>query len=513
MYVTSDILYDALSEKWALRRYGQQRKEQFLSLPAFYTPGTRLSQNKVYITRTHELPSRPDTKCVFVCVGSCPTNIWFDWPCEIIHIADSSVDLLTAFNQVQLVFEGVHNWETQMQQLLEKNADVEEMLRISIPVFNNRITIIDYELRIIAYCESSTANGQREIRLSKSFDQVPHEKTMLFNGSHGHLIKERNPYIFKDNNYDNYCINLYLGDVYMGCCSLMEDARPIHEGDYLLFQRFADFIRRALLAQSRVPASPFVTLKTIFSELLQNLPVSRDSLNHALTLASKNTPALEGESAAWVCIVIRSANKGKSLPAGYLCTSLEKILPYCSTIAYEGALVSFCRYQKENTTLPDLGELLVPYLRDMNFRAGSSMPFQDIYAARSYYAQAVNALTMGSEHSPELFFHMFQDHVLSYMLYHSCGEFEPELLLPDGLARLLKHKGAADYWDTLKHYLDNESNASRTANEMFLHRSTLLPRLEKIRTFVDLDTPEQRLYLRMCIYLYEMLKKTDNLPE
>lgn len=60
------------------------------------------------------------------------------------------------------------------------------------------------------------------------------------------------------------------------------------------------------------------------------------------------------------------------------------------------------------------------------------------------------------------------------------------------------------YWQTLKRYLDNECNASRTASEMYLHRSTLLPRLEKIKSFVALDTPQQRLYLRMCIYLYEM---------
>lgn len=56
---------------------------------------------------------------------------------------------------------------------------------------------------------------------------------------------------------------------------------------------------------------------------------------------------------------------------------------------------------------------------------------------------------------------------------------------------------------TLKRYLDNEMNASRTAQDMFLHRSSLMPRLEKIRSLVEMDTPEQRLYIRMCLYLYE----------
>lgn len=504
MHVTSDILYDALTEKWELKRYGQILKDQFLSLPVFYTPGTSLCQNKVYITRTHELPFSPAAKCVFLCVGSCPVNIWSSWPGEVIYITDSSADILSIFNCVQFVFEGIGTWEAKMQDLLDKNADIEEMLRVSIPVFNNRITVIDYELRIIAYCESTAINEHREMRLCKTFERVPREKTLLFDNIYARMLKEREPYFFKENDTDIYCINLYLGDVYMGCCSLMEDMRPIRESDYILFQYFADFIRRALLAQSRIPVSPFVTLKTIFSELLQNLPVSQDNLNHALDLAYRNSSEFNDTTRVWICIVIRSANKGKTLPADYLCSSLERLLPDCSTIAYEHALVSFCRYSKDKMNPGDFEALLTPYLQDMNFRAGISMPFEDIYKSRSYYIQAINALRMGFEQYPQKFIYNFMDYALPYMLQHCSGEFEPELIFPPGLSHILHYKGGADYWETLKRYLDNECNASRTASEMYLHRSTLLPRLEKIKTFVDLDSPQQRLYLRMCIYLYEI---------
>lgn len=507
MYVTSDILYDALNERWELLRYGQQLNNQFLSLPAFYTANTTLCQGKVYITRTHDLPLMPAQKCLFICVGNRPTQIWSDWPSEIIYISDSTVDIISVFNLVQSVFEGINDWETQMQQLLDRNADPEEMLRISIPVFNNRITVIDYELRIIAYCESAEINGQKEIRLCKSFERVPHEKTLMFNKIYGQRLLEREPYIYKENDIDNYCINLYLGEVYMGCCSLMEDARPIHTGDYILFQRFADFIRRALLSQSRVPASQFVTLKTIFSELLQNLPVSRENLNHALSLASKSSPVAYETTDSWICIVIRSANKGKSLPGSYLCTSLEKLLPDCTALVYEGMLVSFCKFSKSDPHIDELERILSPYLHDMNFRAGISMPFDDLFKSKSYYLQAKTALRLGLAADPEQLSFSFEDYALDYMLGHSSGEFEPAVIFPPGLIQLLEYKGGADYWDTLKRYLDNECNASRTANEMFLHRSTLLPRLEKIKTFVDLDTAKQRLYLRICMYIYEMSHK------
>lgn len=79
-----------------------------------------------------------------------------------------------------------------------------------------------------------------------------------------------------------------------------------------------------------------------------------------------------------------------------------------------------------------------------------------------------------------------------------------DLLLLPGLKQLRRRDGGIDCWDTLRRYLDNECNASKTAQELHLHRSSLLPRLEKIRSMADMDTPQQRLYLRMCIALCEL---------
>ena len=85
----------------------------------------------------------------------------------------------------------------------------------------------------------------------------------------------------------------------------------------------------------------------------------------------------------------------------------------------------------------------------------------------------------------------FQDHALVYALKNSVGELSPELMMPRGLARLLRESGeGADYWRTLEVYLDHEMNASRTARELFIHRTTLQNRLSRISRFVDLDSPD-----------------------
>ncbi len=66
------------------------------------------------------------------------------------------------------------------------------------------------------------------------------------------------------------------------------------------------------------------------------------------------------------------------------------------------------------------------------------------------------------------------------MLHNCSGEFKTDMILSDGLKTLRSLDSNVDYWNTLRVYLDNECNASKTANELFIHRSTLLTRLEKI---------------------------------
>lgn len=140
----------------------------------------------------------------------------------------------------------------------------------------------------------------------------------------------------------------------------------------------------------------------------------------------------------------------------------------------------------------------------MNFRAGISTPFQDIFKARDYYLQAKAILEMGCELSREQYLYRFADYILPDMLRRCPGAFEVDKILLPGLEALRTLEGSVDYWDTLRRYLDNECNASKTAQDLFLHRSSLLLRLEKIKALVPLDTPEQRLYLRMCIALLDM---------
>jgi DNA-binding PucR family transcriptional regulator len=88
------------------------------------------------------------------------------------------------------------------------------------------------------------------------------------------------------------------------------------------------------------------------------------------------------------------------------------------------------------------------------------------------------------------------------MLLRCCGEFSTEMMVPPELVRLYRRSSTdVDYIETLRTFLDNDCRITRTANVLYLHRTTMVKRLEKMREHVNLDDPDRRLYLRMCLHL------------
>ena len=85
----------------------------------------------------------------------------------------------------------------------------------------------------------------------------------------------------------------------------------------------------------------------------------------------------------------------------------------------------------------------------------------------------------------------------------SCGEFAVEQLLSAGLHTLIEHdrQSHVSSLQTLKIYLQQQMNLSQTAAQLYIHRTTLLERLKRIKALLgeDLNDPDVRLYLLLVL--------------
>ena len=99
--------------------------------------------------------------------------------------------------------------------------------------------------------------------------------------------------------------------------------------------------------------------------------------------------------------------------------------------------------------------------------------------------------------------HRFQDYALEDMVINSLGELPLELLYPPGLLLLIEHdaNSTTSYVETLRSYLENNQNVTKTAAALYVHRSTLMERLTRIKRDLGLDFEDPDVQLRLRLLL------------
>jgi sugar diacid utilization regulator len=101
----------------------------------------------------------------------------------------------------------------------------------------------------------------------------------------------------------------------------------------------------------------------------------------------------------------------------------------------------------------------------------------------------------------------FDDIALDYLLDRCRGELPKELVCARRILSLKQFDELhnTDYFHTLQVYVKNHLNAVQTAKLLFIHRSTFLYRMEKIKEIlhIDLDDYDTLLYVMITFKIME----------
>lgn len=512
MKLNADILYDNLSEKLKIQRFGSSKEALTLSRPIFYEPDKGFEADRVYVVRHDCLPAHPP-KCpgiLTICVGGNPDSAWLNG-CHTVFLVDAPGELLGVFNMVQSVFDQYDKWEEKLYFILEHDADIDKMVQSSIDIFDNQITVVDKDLKILTVSIWGKEDDYLQELGMKSDNSIPLDIISKLQNIYSDNKGRKKPffcdYDMLEGGLPAYTVNLFFGERYEGSVSLAERNRSLRQSDYILFRKFCEYIQEALYKRMKNIKKQVITTRSVIKDLLDCFPVDEFRIKKALEFDT-----LDHSDGRWLCFIVRSLKSDSSLPVEYICSSLEGMLTGCISMLYESDIVSFAPLLTDNGSSVSLLSSIEPYLSTVNLQIGISYPFDDIRKVRTYYRQAFCALETGNTINPGSKAYRFEEVALPYMLSYCLGEFTVDEILPDGL-RVLKQydvTSSAGYWKTLRIYLDNEMNATRTARELYVHRSTLLQRLSKIFELLGtrLVTPEERLYIRMFIYLIDYVEPT-----
>ena len=126
------------------------------------------------------------------------------------------------------------------------------------------------------------------------------------------------------------------------------------------------------------------------------------------------------------------------------------------------------------------------------------------------YMQALKALNVVMSRFSDIGFALF-DELGSYTVLHQLKDSQiSDLYIQKHLAPLLQYSEgkSMDLFQTLRVYLEHNGSIKETAEELYIHRSSLLYRLEKIVDLLDIDIndSESRFNLMIAYKLYDLYK-------
>ncbi len=216
----------------------------------------------------------------------------------------------------------------------------------------------------------------------------------------------------------------------------------------------------------------------------------------------------------WRCIVLQPTERLSKVPASYVCETLEDIFPGSIAFSYEAAVILFTsadRLDNSAEARRQFVRLLEEQFDTTTLKVGISSPFSDLFSARWHYTQGCIALENGSIFDPDETFYFFEEYALEELIINAPGDQPLEMYFSDGLKRLFEHdaQSQTSYIETLRTYLNNNMNVTATADALYIHRSTLLERLSRIKKELwdDLKDPDVQLRLRIILKALEIRER------
>lgn len=506
MKLNLDIIHDYLPESYGARRFGPENRQLSFGRPLLFGGNMVMRKGCLYVAQTENLPKNLREDVGVICFGGRIPSQWMDSGVQILYV-ENAEDVYLLLADIHAVYDKFEQWDGSLRDELENDVDfsIMRMLQTGIQVLENPIGISDHSLQVLFYCELVTGkDGNVHPVVTNSPVPITLEYMQYIDSIKDVCQVERMitvPYMSTIPNLDHYayCNNLYPMGYFMGCAHICSLHRPFRESDFPLADYFFFYLQKGFLKY----LLNFNQTEALGTKAVQNL------LNHHPLNAQERDLLSLKEEEYWLCFKLKENRKERYLPKDYMYAIINGLIPWAAyAVMHHGQIVGLLKFMPNTTNAPgDSLELFQNVLQRMGYVAGISNKFTDLQKISSYLLQAGYAVEKYSFTEETMPFCFFQDYALQYMLDECCEKLSPEALYSDGLRALVKHdkEKGTEFVQTLNLYLQCETNASQAAELLYIHRSSIIKRLAKIRELLDADLqdPEVRLYLRICLKLME----------
>ena len=503
------ILSDALSERFTNIRTKAGTDPQCLCGVRIFQMGKALFSKYIYL-----IPSSHVTKAIqyydhasFLVAGAADLSCFSD-SARILSVGEEA-DFPEILNLVQQTFEKYQAWDRQLQNALQSSDPVDEMLEVSLPIFNNPIFAHDTNFYILS-CPRQVrgmSDWERDPRTGRLTVPLSLIQDFRLDMEYLRTLTTEGPHIYSEDmrGYRILYFNLWLNKNYMGRLCVNELQSLILPSHLLAMHHLGSFIELCLRQHMLFRLNMGNDIRQFFTDYLDGKVFEESQLQHSLHFLNWNMHD------RYLCLRLESDHQNEQMHSSMATLGhIEAQIPDGCAFIYHQGIAVIVNLSYDDSSISDILSALAIILREGLYKLGASSVIQDFLQLPQAYFQAVAALELGKKSGSMIWCYRFDDYILDYVLDQSTTQISPELLCHQSLSVLRKYdkENNTELFRTLDVYLSLERNALQTANTLFIHRSTLFYRLERIQklTKLNLDDPQVRLVLLLSFSMARIQK-------
>jgi hypothetical protein len=404
-------------------------------------------------------------------------------------------------NDLQRIFDRCEEWNSLVVQMLAENAGIGKILNATYEFLGNPLMVMGLDFSLLAQAGEEQLPERGRLFTPDGIN-IEMMNALLQDKSYQKLAEERETVIFPA--YISGCrsmnCNLYVEGQPLYRLVMSECSRPLTGGDVCILETLAAHLEYLLAHESA--ASMEGDLEQVFRRIMTEKAADYMQISRRLSALGW------GAEHNYLCLVLQITYLNqKQLSTKTICRYIKRQFPDSVSFLYQEEIVAFFDLSRLGLGEEEVSEKLVYFIRDSYLKAGYSRTIQGHMNLRRQYVQARMALDVGSRRRPYVWIHHFNQIVLPYLMEQATRRLPGTMLCHEGLLKLceLDDKNHTDYVQTLKVYLEQHMSATQAARALFIHRSTFLYRLDRIREILqsDLEDADEIFYLELSLRLLE----------
>ncbi len=444
---------------------------------------------------------------VEVAVSSCDDSDFGNIP--YIQVALENLEEIAEFmNDMQEIFDTADGWERKIHDLMLEHAGMERLLQVTSEFLQNPLTVIGLDFTFVAEAGSKYLPPRARLYTDEGLN-VEYVNALLQNETYREMADTHETVMFPA--YISGCRsmnrNLFVDEKATHRLILTECRVEITQGVICVLDILSEKLE-FLLAHEEEETDPDRDIEQIFVRVLSDRTADYMQISRELGELGW------GGNHEYMCLILQITYLNQqNLSTKAICRYIKKKLGDSVSFLYQDEIVVFFDLTRLGMNQEEVAGKLVYFIRDTYLKAGYSRVMTGHMNLRRQYVQAKTALDVGSRKKPYLWIHYFSQVAMTYILEQATKRLPGTMICHEGLLELKKHdeENQTQYMETLRVYLEQHLSATQAARELFIHRSTFLYRLDRIREILqsDLDGPEEIFYLELSFRLLEQEEEKE----